>query len=249
MKRLLASLFALIVGVTAVAADAVVSLRFSGTDVGFALPAGWKPYIMSRRHAPAAISIVADAGTNVLHIDAKHAAGAIGHELDLPASIRLSWRWKIDHSVAAADFMHKRGDDFAARLYVFFDLPASALTFGQRFKLRLARAVLGYNPPRAALCYVWDNKHRVGTIATSAFYSGVHMIVLQSGDNHAGTWQIQQRDLASDFRAAFHRPAPRITGVALAADTDNTGSHANAWFGDLTFTPAGSASQDAKDPP
>ena len=240
MKCLAGLLLAMAVGST-LAADSIVTLRFSATEAGTALPSGWKPYVMSRRHARAVVSIDDDAGVHVLHIDANHAAGAIGHELDLSASTMLSWRWKVDHSVATADFTRKRGDDFSARVYVFFDLPGSALTFGQRLKLRIARSVLGYELPHAALCYVWDNKHPVDSIATNAFYSGVRMIVLQSGNRHAATWQTEQRDLAADFRAAFHRPAPRITGIALAADTDNTGSRANAWFGDLTLTPAAPA--------
>ena len=63
-------------------------------------------------------------------------------------------------------------------------------------------------------------------------------IVLQSGVALAGQWQSQRRDLAGNFRAAFGYTAPTVTGVALAADTHNTGNRANAWFGDLIFTPA-----------
>jgi hypothetical protein len=102
-------------------------------------------------------------------------------------------------------------------------------------KLSLAGRTLGHEMPTAALCYVWDNRHPVGTMAPNAYSDLVRVIVLQSGDAHAGTWQLQQRDLAADFRAAFGRPAPRITGIALASDTDNTRGHVKAWFGDLTL--------------
>lgn len=229
-------LLALVTSV-AIGADASTWLRFSDATPGSSMPSGWQPYRMSRRHAMAQISIVRDAATSVLHIDADHAAGAVAHKLDLPAATLMSWRWKVDHSVARADLTKKHGDDFAARVYVFFDLPRSALSFGARMKLRLAHMVFGFDLPTAALCYVWDNHHPIGTVAPNAFYSGIKMIVLQTGDSHARQWQTQHRDLAADFRAAFGRPAPHVSGVALSADTDNTGGHVNAWFGDVQLAP------------
>jgi len=224
------------------AAAAPVTLRFSESAPGSALPSGWKFYAMSRHPAVARMAIVRDGNDQVFNIDARHASGAIAHVLDLPAATTLSWRWKVDHSVAKANLSKKSGDDFAARVYVFFDVPRSRLSWLQRMKLRVASRSLGHPIPTAALCYVWDNRHPVGTIAPNAFTHLVRTIVLQSGDAHAGTWQLQQRDLAADFRTAFGRAAPRVTGIALASDTDNTGGHVTAWFGDLTLTPAAAPS-------
>ena len=224
------------------AAPAAISLRFSDAPPGASLPAGWKAYAMSRHHPAAQMAIVRDGGDNVFHIDADHAAGAIAHVLDVPAATSLSWRWKIDHSVANANLSKKAGDDFAARVYVFFDVPRSRLSWLQRLKLKLASRSLGHAIPTAALCYVWDNRHAVGTIAASPYSDQVRTIVLQSGNALAGTWQVQRRDLAADFRAAFGRPAPRVTGIALSVDTDNTRGHVQAWFGDMTLTPSTAAS-------
>ncbi|MGH8163746.1 MAG: DUF3047 domain-containing protein [Rhodanobacteraceae bacterium] len=228
------------------AAETTATLRFSDATPGTKVPPGWTPYALSRHVPLARIAVVRDGSDSVLRIDADAATGAITHPLDLPAATTLSWRWKVDHAVANADLRRKEGDDFAARVYVFFDLPESALSFGERLKLTLARSVLGIDPPRAALCYVWDNRHPIGTIAPNVYYAGVRMIVLRSGDVDAGRWQMQHRDLAADFRAAFGRAAPRITGVAVASDTDNTRGHAVAWFGDLVFAPAAIAA-DAKE--
>jgi hypothetical protein len=221
----------------AMLSDASLSLRFSDSATGTRLPAGWKNYPMSRDKAAASVRLDRDGDATVLHIHADKNAGGIAHMQKLSANQVLSWRWKVDHSVAKADLENKHGDDFAARVYVFFDVPTSELTFGERIKLTLARSVMGQELPRAALCYVWDNKHPIGTIAPNAYYGAVRMIVLQSGDTHAGQWQTQHRDLAADFRAAFGRSAPQVTGVALASDTDNTDGNVNAWFGDLVFSP------------
>ena len=217
------------------------TLSFSNTKPGIDLPSGWKVYAMSRHHRTAAMAIVRDGDDDVFSIDANHASGAIAHELDIPAANILSWRWKVNHSVAKADLSKKSGDDFAARVYVFFDVPRTSLSWLQRMRLNLAGHAVGHAIPTSALCYVWDNRHPVGTIAPSAYSNLVRTIVVHSGDADAGTWQLQQRDLAADFRTAFGRAAPRVTGIALASDTDNTGGHVKAWFGDLTLTPSAAA--------
>ena len=232
----IAAMTLVLVASAAVSATAI-TLRFSNTAPGKILPSGWKAYAMSRHDAPAHMAIVRDGNDDVFSIDANHAAGAIVHTLDVPAETTLSWRWKVDHSVVKGDLSKKSGDDFAARVYVFFDVPASQLSWIQRLKLSVASERLGHPIPTAVLCYVWDNSHPVGTIAPNAFTNLVRTIVLRSGNAEAGTWQPQQRNLAADFRAAFGRAAPRVTGIALASDTDNTGGHVKAWFGDLTLAP------------
>ena len=143
--------------------------------------------------------------------------------------------------VAKADLAHKSGDDFAARIYVFFDVPKSALTFGERIKLGLARHAMGVDLPNAAICYVWDNSHRVGTIAPNPYFAAVRTVVVESGNAKAGRWQVENRDLAADFHAAFGRAAPKVTGIVLAADTDNTRGHTEAWFGDLELSSTAAA--------
>lgn len=234
MKRLLPLFLLLCLGAAATA-DAVV-LRFSVGAPGAAWPPGWVFYPMSARHPHTRFALVDDNGATVLRADAERSAGALAHALDLPAATTLAWRWKIDHAVAAARPGRRAGDDYAARVYVFFDVPDDALGFATRWKLRLARKVLGVDLPNAALCYVWDNRRAPGTIAADPFVATVREIVLESGDARAGTWREERRDLAADYRAAFGRAAPRVIGIAVASDTDNTRSRATAWFGDLEIS-------------
>ena len=52
---------------------------------------------------------------------------------------RLGWRWRIDRVIEQSDIATKQGDDFAARLYVFFDYPIERLSLVERTKLNLAR--------------------------------------------------------------------------------------------------------------
>ncbi len=233
MKRAAMMALALTSSAAALAGGQSVSLAFSHSPPGSTLPAGWKPYSTTPDKPAASVALVREGDATVMHIDANKRSGAIAHTLDLPGATQLSWRWKVDHSVAGANLSKKSGDDYAARVYVFFDLPESDLSLGERLKLGLARHFSNQSLPRAALCYVWDNRHAIGTIAPNAYYGAVKMVVLQSGNGKAGSWQDEHRDLGADFRAAFGRKAPEITGIALASDTDNTHGHAQAWFGDL----------------
>lgn len=50
-----------------------------------------------------------------------------------------------------------------------------------------------------------------------------------------GDWADERRNLAVDFRNAFGDVAPFVTGIAVAADTDQTGESVTAWFGDIRY--------------
>jgi hypothetical protein len=62
------------------------------------------------------------------------------------------------------------------------------------------------------------------------------MIVLRSGEAEINRWITEGRNIAKDFRTAFGEDPPNISGVAIAADTDQTGETATSWFGDILFT-------------
>jgi len=203
---------------------------------GDALPAGWVPLTLPKVAAPQ-VALVADEGVTVLRSIADAAAGTVTYPLghDVPARPMLRWRWKVDRVVEKADLATKAGDDFAARVYVFFDVPAESLSVGHRLKIFLARNVYGREVPTAALCYVWDNRHAPGTTRWNPYTDRVRTVVLRSGG--AGAWAAESRDLEADFREAFGAgwagPVPRVTGIAVGNDTDQTGERVTAWFGDF----------------
>ena len=103
--------------------------------------------------------------------------------------------------------------------------------------MTLARALYGTELPTAAIAYVWGAAQPVGATGPNPYTDRVRMIVVDSGPRHAGEWIEVRRDVAADFRAAFGEAPPHITGVAVSADTDNTGERVTAQFGDLRFLP------------
>lgn len=217
-----------------VSATAAQPAPFSLATPGAALPAGWRPLSLPRVPAPE-VALVEDGGVTVLRVRAAAAAGTVAHDLDADPAAVLAWRWKVDRVVGGADLASKGGDDFAARVYVFFDVPVEALPLGARMKALVARAVWGERLPTAAICYVWDNRHAPGTSVWNPYTDRVRTVVLRSGA--PGAWAAEARDLAADFRAAFGAqwagPVPRVTGIAAGNDTDQTGESVTAWFGDF----------------
>ena len=155
--------------------------------------------------------------------------------VDLAARPILCWRWRIDAPVANADMRSRRGDDYAARVYVSFDIPDGELGLGTRMRIALGRRLFGQALPDAALNYVWDNRQSVGTRRRSAYTDRVEMIVAETGSARAGRWVAERADVAADFARAFGQGAARPVQLAVASDTDNTGSRARAAFADLHF--------------
>jgi hypothetical protein len=155
--------------------------------------------------------------------------------IDLKKTPILCWRWYVDGPVVKADMTKKSGDDYAARIYVGFDMPDSALSGSTKFKLGLARALFGKDLPDAAVIYVWDNVHPVGTARKSAYNDRTQLIVSESGGGRAKSWVSERADIAADFAKAFTNLPGTPVGVALASDGDNTKSTGRAAFSDIHF--------------
>jgi hypothetical protein len=221
-------------------AGAEQPFAFASAKPGDVLPSAWEVLTLPNMKPPE-FRLVDDAGATVLRSESRAAVGSIMHKVrnDLSAEPILEWRWKIAGTVRNADLARKSGDDFAARVYVSFDYPFEALSLGTRTRMLIAKVIFGRELPSAVICYVWDNKHPVGHVATSAYTDRVRLVVLQSGDAKAGQWQTESRDLAADFRLVFggewKGPVPPVTGIAVGNDTDQTGENATAWFGDFKF--------------
>jgi hypothetical protein len=181
-------------------------------------------------------------GQRVLRMQADASYASLLHPLDhdTAAAPVLQWRWRVEQLVAGADLTRREGDDTPARLCVLFDVPAARLAFGVRMQLRLGRALFDPQLPAASICYVWDGTLAPGTWLPNAHTERVQMLVLRRGE--PGRWHAERRDLRADFARAFPAEAaggfvPRVVGVAIAADGDNTGGTALAWFGDIRLLP------------
>lgn len=236
--RLAAAVLLLLTAPSPAPAEPLTPGRFSAAAPG-GLPEGWTPFSFAKYPRHTDYRLAASDGVTVLRAEADASVSALLHAF--PADTRaypvMRWRWKVDNLLVKGDILRKDGDDYPARIYVLFDYPPDRLSFADRAKILLARVIYGARVPAAALCYVWDNKAPTGTILPNAYTDRVRMVVVRSGPADLGRWVAEERDVAGDFRAAFGEDPPAISGIAVAADTDNTGERAVAWFGDITLHP------------
>ena len=157
-------------------------------------------------------------GRSVVRAESNGAASGYYHKLELSTKEfpNISWSWKITKSIAAENPYLKSGDDYAARIYIIFP--------GRFFW------------QKRAITYVWSDKLSPGTVIPSPYTDRVAVIAVESGNGRAGSWCYENRNYVADYRAYSHSEPGKPEAVAFMTDTDNTGSHAVAWFGDIFFS-------------
>jgi hypothetical protein len=192
--------------------------------------------------------VVQQGSQRVLKVDSDKSYGTLVHRTMVPLQRdpTLTWRWRVEQFVQGTDLHTKAGDDSAAKLCLFFNLPSDKLSVTERAQLKLARAVSGEDVPTEILCYVWDAKEPKGSQFVNAFTNRMQMLVLQSGPTTAGGgWVSEKRNVLEDYRRAFSREAgtlvPDVVAVAVAADSDNTQGHGVSYFSDIDLHANGPA--------
>lgn len=128
----------------------------------------------------------------------------------------LRWSWKIEQTIAGGDEKTKAGDDYAARIYVVF----AGIHFWQT----------------KAINYIWANHLQVGDSLPNAYTASAMMVAVQAGPSKAGQWCAEERDIFADYRKLFGSDPGEASAVAIMTDTDNTGTGAVAWYGDITVS-------------
>jgi len=236
-RRFLAAGAAALLAPAVRAEESVAAMRFSALSPGAPLPPEYRAYAFEGQARRTQYALVEDDGRTVLRARADASTAGIIRDLRVDPAVlpMLAWRWKATRVPEKGDLRTKAGDDYAARLYVTFDLRLAELPFGERFGVTVARIVYGKDVPAAALCYVWATRAAVGTVAPNAYTSRVQMIVVESGGAQLGQWRAYERDVAADYRRAFGTRPPAVSGVVVSTDTDNTGERAETYYGDIVF--------------
>lgn len=181
--------------------------KFSAGDLS-----GWNDKIFKGKTV---YTIAKDGDRNVLKAHSQKAASGLFREIavDTKKYPVLRWSWKVEHSLKKEDVTKKSGDDFAARVYVVFPR-----TFFWRMR---------------AINYVWATKMPKGSSAPSPYTTNAMIVAVESGDEKAGQWVTEERNIHEDYKRLFGEEPPAVGAIAVMADTDDTRDEVTAWFGDI----------------
>jgi hypothetical protein len=240
LPRLAGGLLVLWTAVGALAAEPVVLGGFTPPADPSAPPPGWEALTFPRVPRHTRYLVVRDGEGWVLRAESDAAASGLYRPLDLDPKVYriLSWRWKVENVLAKADPRRKDGDDYAARVYVAFRYEPAAATLWERSRYGAYRLLHGRYPPGLALNYVWESRLPVGTALDNAYTGRAKIIVARSGAADVGRWVTERHDIYEDYRRIVGGEPPRIAGIALMTDTDDTGERAVAYYDALTLGPA-----------
>lgn len=168
-------------------------------------------------------------GKKVLKATAVKTASGIAKErtINLLKTPFINWSWRIEDRLIGLDETKKRGDDYAARLY----LVKSGGLFIWNTK---------------ALNYVWASNQKKGAHWDNA-YAGdnAKMLAIRSAKDPLNEWIFEKRNVFNDMISLFGDQGSQkaneeaygiIDVVAIMTDTDDSGRTATAYYGDIFFT-------------
>lgn len=141
-----------------------------------------------------------------------------------------AWSWRVKRTVPATDLTRKGGDDRNLSLYFVF-LPEET-----------ARRMEGSDildlldePKVRVLMYVWGGNHETGSVLPTPYLGKRgRTIVLRPAETGEASERV---NLAADHLAAFGEEAAILVGLAVSADSDDTGTNIDATIKGLQLLP------------
>jgi len=209
MNRIVAAIILVLLNAAILLAAIREIGRFSGGDLS-----GWEPQVFKGK-GETAYSLVKDNGRTVLKAHSRQAASGLVRKVNLdPKEFPLlRWSWKVEHALKGEDVTKKSGDDYAARVYVIFP----RILFWQT----------------RAINYIWSARMPRGSSAPSPYTANSIVVAVESGNEKAGQWAAEERNIYEDYRKFFGEEPPKLGAVAVMTDTDDTGDEVTAYFGDI----------------
>ncbi len=134
----------------------------------------------------------------------------------------LSWKWKISNVVHSAIETRKDRFDAAARVIV---------VFGREGGLRWFGGV----PSGFRIEYIWASHLPKGRTFDHPGEKNCKVFVLESGEEKAGQWVYEERNLHKDYKAAFGKEASEVLAIGIQTDTDHSNERVTAYYSDPTL--------------
>jgi len=215
----------------------VEAARFSAGRAGEAPPGDWGRFIVSPFATKSEYALVESEPGVVLEGRADGSASGFYQRIRIDPARHpvIEWRWRVLQTPADLDPRVPARDDSPARVIVAFHGDVTRLGIGERFTLRLYKALTGEKMPYAIIMYSWSSDAPVGTITPNDQTDKIQTIVVGGG---VGEWREFRRNVLEDYRLAFGEDPWDIVAVGVMTDAGNTRAKARAQYGDITFRPA-----------
>lgn len=163
----------------------------------------------------ACLQMVADGGSATLSAELKG--------VDLRKTPVMRWRWRVLKLPDGADGRYSKKDDQAIGLYI----------------------TTGTIIQQKSVAYRWETATPIGDEGDALYGGGVvriHWFCLRnSNDNKVGSFVVEQRNVADDFRKAYGF-VPDKVGLGISCNSQYTSSHAEAQLDWVEFI----SEEDAK---
>ena len=127
----------------------------------------------------------------------------------------LCWRWRIHQFPRGAREDWRKYSDSAAGVYVIFN---------------------GYFRLNRIIKYVWSSSLKKGVVTESPYNRRTKIVVLRSGRVANGDWVEEKVDIFGDYQKIFGGEPPKIEGIAILSDSDNTESTVEADYDDFLIS-------------
>ncbi len=203
----------------ALAQDVVVE-DWHAQETGHAgIPNGWRKYETPRGKPAYDFHVVDVQGRKALTLRSAGDHSTIAKEIsvDLHATPKLTWSWRVTMLPRGADLRQRATSDATGHLFVVWP----------RFPEMLRSRLIGY---------VWDPALEPGAIVKSRKTGTVSFVVVRSGERGLGEWVSDTRDVVADYHTIYGEAPENPRAVALSIDTNDTGARAEASFGTIAFT-------------
>lgn len=237
LPRYLTAALALSLMATSAQADSTENSLITAFSTITSLEDGWEPMEFPKIDRHSRYQLTDDDGEQVVKATTDNSASGLIARVSVEPgdSLILRWRWKVSNVYEQGNARRKEGDDYPARIYVAFEFEPDEAGFFERAKRKTVEVVFGEELPGNALNYIWANRLPVGEIIANPFTDTTMMVAVNSGVTNTGEWVTVERDIVADYRKAFDREPPKLVGVAIMSDSDNTGASATAWYGDVSL--------------
>ena len=180
-------------------------------------------------------SVVRLSNRTALLANAQSSASMLRKDLHIePAQLGvLSFSWQIKKLIDGADMAQRDHDDSPVRLVLAFDGDRSQFSAKNAMLSELSHVMSGRPMPYATLMYVWCNHRPVESVIQNPRTDRIQKIVVESGAQRLNQWLTYERNVREDYEKAFGEPPGALIGIGLMTDSDNTRSHAQAWYGPI----------------